>query len=398
MPEGATSLKPTSVSTRRTTCRACGGLLGEVLNLGVQYLVRFVSQKELELPQPASPLELCLCNDCNLLQLRHTVQPNLLFSEFHYRSSINETMKTALNDVVQDGMRYAGMGAWLDIGANDGWLLKQVPKAFTKFAVEPALNFRDELEGIANVVISDYYGVLPEKFDVITSIAMFYDVEDPDAFVRRISRNLKPNGVWINQLNDAPTMLKRNAFDAICHEHLCYYDVHTLDALYRRHGLRIVSVKSNDVNGGSIRVAAQKDSSGMSLAHIPRTNSDDVSWFARRVHSWKSMAQHVVEMLSKDFGPLYGYGASTKGSVLLQYLQMNEHFAAIADRNQRKWGKKMPGVEIPIIGETEFRDAGPRSVMVLPWAFRSEFLERESHIRKEGTRFLFPLPTLDLVP
>lgn len=399
MSEGTASMIETvAISTRRTGCRACGGMLEEILNLGVQYLVRFVRKEELELPQPASRLELCMCTDCNLLQLRDTVKPDLLFREFHYRSAINESMRAALTDIVRDGTIYHQSGRWLDIGANDGYLLKEVPSAFAKVAVEPALNFRDDLENVADIVISDYYEGLPELYDVITSAAMFYDVDDPDLFVQRIAKNLKPDGVWINQLNDAPTMLKQNAFDAICHEHLCYYDVHTLDTLYRRHGLRIVSVKSNDVNGGSIRVAAKKDTSGMSLAHIPRTTKNDVEWFGRRVHTWKDMAQDMILLLSGEYGPIYGYGASTKGSVLLQYLDMNSHFAAIADRNERKWGKVMPGVEIPIISEAEMRDAQPKTVMALPWAFRKSFLEREKDIRKAGTRFFFPLPTLELVP
>lgn len=404
---------PTGVSKKRETCRSCSdGILEPVLSLGDQYLVNFVKNVDVNLPK--SPLNLMRCSRCGLLQLEHTVDPELLYREFWYRSSVNQTMKDALQDVVKTGLLYHHEGVWLDIGANDGYLLTQVPPNFKKIACEPALNFAVALEEVADYVISDFFTAdheclhkpSGENFkttgacDVITSAAMFYDLDDPNKFVAEIADCLSNDGVWINQLNDSPTMLARNAFDAICHEHLCYYDVHSLDALYRRNGLVILGITYNEVNGGSMRVVAEKAvhrTRTILLHDHKRVDERDARGFADRTKKWKESMGNLIVGSAAYYDRLWLYGASTKGCALLQYLDMNEAFRGIADRNPHKYGLKMTGSWLEVRPEDEMRADRPKHLMVLPWAFKDEFVRREKPLLESGTTMIFPLPNIEFV-
>lgn len=383
-----------SICATRETCRACHDTrLQPVLDLGTMYLPRWVKNKDENLPK--APLDLVQCGGCGLLQLRHTVEPDLLYREFWYRSAINASMRNALNEIVEDGLEFHREGHWLDIGANDGYLLSQVPRTFHRIACEPALNFKRELAENSEQVINDYFSAeaVGVQCQVITSAAMFYDLDDPNQFVSDIEKLLAKGGVWINQLNDAPTMMQANAFDAICHEHLCYYDIPTLSRLYKRHGLSIRKIVYNDVNGGSVRVFATRtpksDPSGQ-----PKVSHDQAEQFAKRVRMWK---ERMGNLLEASNGPVWGYGASTKGGTLLQYLNMNDKFVGIADRNPAKHGTMMAGCWIPVTDELALRKAGADLAVVLPWAFRDEFVKRESDLRASGTAMLFPLPNIEVV-
>lgn len=403
--EAPSAVPETATYTTRTDCRACGaGTLVSVLNLGEQELPRFPESNEEVIP--TAPLDLVRCAGCGLLQLRHTIDPDLVFRTYYYRSSVNQSMVNALSDLVHGGLEYARKGVWLDIGANDGCLLSQVPESFVKVACEPASDFTDQLQEHAEIVVPDYFtrdrmvanGV--GQCDIITSAAMFYDLDDPGRFVADIAKTLTPGGVWINQLNDAPTMMKRNAFDAIVHEHLCYYDVPTLARMYAKHGLVIERVTTNEVNGGSVRVFARKRSFSAARdasLEYPEVSALATQTFARRVQRWRTQMREILDSDLMRYRPLWGYGASTKLGVLLGYLGRNESFIGIADRNAAKWGKKMGGTGIPIVNEVEFRAAKPGYIVVGPWAFRDEFIVRERPLLDEGATFIFPLPTIEFV-
>ena len=381
----------------RETCRNCQKRgLQDYLSLGEQYLPRFPSIPDPSLPR--APLTLTACAYCGLLQLRHTVQPDLLFRDYWYRSSINDSMRTALQDLVKDAQKYRRHGAWLDIGANDGYLLSCVPAGYTKIACEPATDFHEGLRKVSDQVIPDYFDgkVVGRKCEVITSAAMFYDLDDPHTFLEGISECLADDGVWINQLNDAPGMLKTNAFDSLCHEHLCYYDVWTLAEMYKQHGLKIIDISYNDVNGGSVRLAACKVGTPIPLHGIPKPKPEDVDAFARRVKKWKERMTDLVRGTIAQ-SKSWCYGASTKGMVLLQYLDCHAAFVGVADKNPKKHGLYMAGSWLPITDEVAMRRDKPQYVMMLPWGFRDEFVERESELRQDGATLLFPLPNPELV-
>jgi hypothetical protein len=357
-----------------------------------------MQDREPELPK--APLRLARCKTCGLLQLHDSIDADLVYREYWYRSSVNLSMQTALLDLTQDGLKWHRSGKWLDIGANDGTLLKFVPKTFKRIACEPALNLESELKQVADDVMSDYFHC-DERYtncQVITSAAMFYDLDDPGRFVSDIVRCLAPEGIWINQLNDAATMIESNSWDGVCHEHNVYYDMVNLEALYAKYGLKILRVSSNDVNGGSVRVTATHAASQVSGA-TPQDSSllpsaEQVMRFSQRAVRWKQRMTELVKALPQ---PIYGYGASTKGGVLLQYLDRPGLFAGVADRNPLKYGKMQAGIWSPIISEKEMREQKPGTLFVLPWAFRKEFVEREAEVRARGTMLLFPLPHIELV-
>lgn len=392
---------PLAPYTERTSCRACGSAkLTFILSLGDQYLANFVRERDDSLPR--CPLELVQCDECGLLQLRHSIDGDLMWREYWYRSSVNQTMRDALADVVRDATRIVREGRWLDIGANDGYLLSRVPSHFTRVGCEPARNLLPELGEQADHVILDYFGADPAMefgpYDVITSCAMFYDLDDPDRFVEDIALSLASDGVWVNQLSDAPTMLKRNAFDSICHEHRCYYDVPSLKTMYRRHGLHIIGLSFNDVNGGSVRVtAAKQPARDDPTVGTPRAGAYEVEVFARRVRRWKDWMSEMVLLAQERHGPLWALGASTKGCCTLQYLGLSDAFIGIADRNPAKVGLMMAGTWIPVTDEAALRRAAPPIVVPLIWAFRHEILDRERYLREIGSAFLFPLPNPELV-
>lgn len=391
-----TTLEPCYKTTTR--CRVCyDPELEPVLDLGDLYLPRFVPEVDMGLPK--APLELVRCLHCGLLQLKHSVHSDLLFRKYWYRSSMNQTMKDALSDVVDHALQYHKFGAWLDIGANDGYLISQVPSTFQTTACEPALDFADELENKAHRVVSDFFqaSLCPGPYDVITSCAMFYDLDEPGDFVADIAQALSPDGVWINQLNDSPTMLEKNDFAAICHEHLTYYDLYTLAVLYRQHGLTITDVRHNDVNGGSIRVVARKSTRRRAdLLGIKRTTHDDAIKFARRVAKWKERMQDLC------LGPFatkgaWIYGASTKLGVMLQYLETTDCFIGIAEKNPLKYNLRLAGPWIPIVSEEAMRDNHPAYVLVGPWAFKQEFIQRERALLDRGATMVFPFPNIEFV-
>jgi hypothetical protein len=386
------------IYTERTSCRVCEGELDCVIDFGNHYLTRFEKERDDELPR--APLRLARCTLCGLLQLNEVVDPDLVYRKYWYRSGINQTMQRALLNLVRDGTAWHTSGTWVDIGANDGTLLRFVPKTFTRIAYEPALNFETELKGSADKVVADYFRADPSLRDiqVITSAAMFYDLDKPDEFVEGIVEALAPDGIWINQLNDSPTMIRDNAWDGTCHEHNVYYDLPNLEALYSRHGLKILRVSHNDVNGGSMRVTAARTehrSPGMA-ASDPRDTptAQQVLRFANRAIRWKERMARLADVLPR---PIYGYGASTKGGTLLQYLDIPGLLTSVAERNQLKWGLMQAGVWSPIISEEEMREQAPGTLLVLPWAFRQEFVEREDEIRAQGTMLLFPLPNIEVV-
>jgi NDP-4-keto-2,6-dideoxyhexose 3-C-methyltransferase len=382
----------------RRTCRACAQpLLRPVLSLGMQYLVEFPKQIDEDLPK--APLDLVQCDNCGLLQLGHSADPELLYRDFWYRSSVNQTMRDALKDVVRDARHYKTGGTWLDIGANDGCLLSYA-EGFYRVGCEPARVFEPDLKKHCDEVLLDFFGAQmpPKSCDVITSIAMFYDLDDPDTFLQNIVAALKDDGIWINQLNDSPTMLARNAFDAIVHEHLCYYDVPSLAKLYARHGLEIVRITRNEVNGGSVRVTAQKrQGHKLSLEGLGGVSREQADQFAQRIKDWRRLMQDFAGNWRNK--RIWGYGASTKGCCLLQYLgdPWVEMLHGIADRNPHKHGLVMAGTWTPILAEEHMRDDNPDLLVVFPWAFKEEFIAREAEQRAKGTVMLFPLPNIEWV-
>ena len=414
----------------RNTCRVCDGRFDPVLSLGEQYVSNFLLPEQPD--GVKAPLELVLCKRCTLLQLRHTVPGDAMYQNYWYRSGTNQTMRNALADIANTSERLMNLRAGesvLDIGCNDGTLLASYEtKSIFRIGFDPAANLAASSRKVADRVVSGFFAA--EQFDrdpvlktcrpkIVTSIAMFYDLEDPNQFVSDIKSVMHPDGVWVVQMSYLPLMLKQHDFGNICHEHLEYYSLESLEYLLKLHDFVVSDAQLNDVNGGSIRVfiqnrgpartslgdaayrrlaadrvsAMRAQEAKMGLGE-PRTYLEFATWVERikddvsrfigeRVHSGKKVAV---------------YGASTKGNVMLQYFGLDhDMITAASERNPDKWGKVTVGTRIPIVSEEEARTAKPDYFLVLPWHFVEEFRAREKNYLLGGGRFIVPLPHFTLI-
>jgi SAM-dependent methyltransferase len=398
-----------------------------VINLGGQYLQgSFVKPGKEEPPQRKIPLSLVRCDPtrdehaCGLLQMQHTVPPEILYSAYWYRSGTNQTMRNHLQGIAEDGISMIGKSKALvlDIGCNDGTLLKYYPKDFIKFGVDPsdvAQEVGDDITVIQDIFPSQELlkRTKGEKFDVITSIAMFYDLEDPVTFCQEIKAALAENGLWIFEMSYMPSMLKMNSYDTICHEHLEYYSLAVLDIILKKADLKIVDAVLNDINGGSIRCYAThidnftfKKQEAMQRLQQLRQEEFDLELdtdkpyknFQDRINVHKDQLIGMLKTLKKEGKSIHIYGASTKGNTILQWCDIdNRIIDYAAERNPDKYGAYTLGTDIPIISEAESRAMKPDYYLVLPWHFKEEFLKREEETLKSGVGLIFPLPNVEII-
>ena len=414
---------------RHTNCRVCGlPTLTPVVSLGKQYLQNaFIFPNQ---PKPYSrkiPLSLVLCDRtqnskaCGLLQMEHTVPPRILYSSYWYRSRVNQTMRDHLKEIVDSTLKLINKkkGRFLDIGCNDGTLLSFVPSTWKKVGVDPS-DATDEISTslilhksmFPHPHIISQYQIKP--FDIITSIAMFYDVEDPVTFVKAIKSILSKNGVWIFEVAYLPTMLKNNSFDTICTEHLSYFRLAVLLSILERAGMKCIDVALNNLNGGSIRLwCTHKENTSIHISgsskRIENLLEDELKQkldlplpyiqFQKRIEKVRSKLIQTLRKLKKERKTIHLYGASTKGNTIIQFCGITKKLVEfIADRNPLKHGAMTLGTNIPIISEEASRRMKPDYYLVMPWSFRTEFLKRETETMKKGVRFIFPLPQLEIIP
>jgi NDP-4-keto-2,6-dideoxyhexose 3-C-methyltransferase len=403
-------------------CRVCGGReLGEIMHFGEQALAsRFPRQGE---PDPVkAPLTLVHCGDCGLVQLRHSVDPDELFTYgYGYKSGTNATMRAHLGGLaswVEERCELDAGALVVDVGSNDGTLLKSYEKSGLRRVGIDAIagKFRDaypdDVDLYEEFFSTEVYGSIfgREKAKVITSIAMFYDLQSPRDFVSAIRSALAPDGIWVLEQSYLPTMLEINAYDTICHEHLEYYALRQIEWLAKAAGLRVFDVELNACNGGSFRLAVCHERSvyrtnERQLALLHKLEADlaletrvPYDAFKHRVDRLRDGLTELVDRERAAGQTFYLYGASTKGNTLLQYCGLNAgKIVAAADRNPEKWGCRTPGTGIPIISEEKARAAQPDYFLVMPWHFRNEFVEREAAFRRSGGRLVFPLPALEVV-
>jgi len=412
----------------RKTCRICGSAsLRPVIDLGEQHLQgAFVKPGEDMPPSRRIPCRLLRCdptqdeNACGLLQMAHSVPPEILYASYWYRSGTNRTMREHLGEIVQSvlGMVRCETGNTLDIGCNDGTLLRAYSERWTRYGVDPS-DIAQEI-GCEIKVFQDTFpcGALKRdlceiRFDIITSIAMFYDLENPLDFVREIQSLLAPSGIWVVEMSYMPSMLQMNSYDTICHEHLEYYSLSVLEHLFKKCGLKVVRAELNRINGGSIRcyVAHQscdeyQNSHWLSnLRNLRREEFDleldtdkPYSSFQGRINHHKEELVALVKELRRDGKRIHVYGASTKGNTILQWCNLDSRLIqCAAERNSDKYGALTLGTDIPIVSEADSRSLNPDYYLVLPWHFKDEFLDREQEMLGAGVGFIFPLPHIEIV-
>ena len=396
----------------RKTCRLCGSSdLQAVFSVGDQYINDFVPPERLGKGQKA-PLDLVMCGKCSLLQLRHTAPQELLYSRYYwYRSGVTDTMRRALQEITQEIESIVVLKSGdvvFDIGANDGTMLAAytVP-GLKRVGCEPANNLIDMLKKNTQYVMHDFWNYERYmelagqwgfgKAKVITAIGMFYDLEDPNKFIKDAQRALADDGVFIAQLMCLGPMIEKNDLGNICHEHLEYYSLDSLKYLFETNGLEMFKIEENDVNGGSYRIFA-RHYKGTGTAFKEKFTRDDILAFAKRLEDNRRRCVEFIKGEVAKGKKIYVYGASTKGNVILQYYGLDSTLiTAAAERSPEKWGKYTVGSWIPIVSEEEARKADPDYFLVLPWAFFNEFYEREKEWRSRGGKFIVPLPEFRVV-
>lgn len=395
--------------------------LVSVLNLGNQELTG-VFPKTPEDQVTRGPLELVWCPKSGLLQLRHTYEPSEMYGDnYGYRSGLNQSMVDHLSSKVAYLERLVDLkpeDTVLDIGSNDCTLLKayKVP-GVKRVGIDPTAKkfaeyYPDDVKLVSDFFSATAYsstGAHPAK--IITSIAMFYDLDDPVAFARQIEQCLADDGVWHFEQSYMPSMLRLNSYDTICHEHLEYYSLGVVQTIVDAAGMKIVDVIMNNVNGGSFAVTATKKSNSAS-----RPNDAVINWlleqeermgvntpkpyrdFEERVFRHRDDLVRLIRALRADGKTVLGYGASTKGNVVLQFCGFTpDDIPAIADVNPEKFGRVTPGTRIPIISEADAKNMNPDYYLVLPWHFKEGILRREKDYLNSGGKFIFPFPEIEII-
>lgn len=405
-----------------TQCRVSGSRnLVPVLSLGQQKLTG-VFPRARDAAVTEGPLELVWCPESGLLQLRHSYDLGEMYGmNYGYRSGLNQSMVRHLGAKVRSLQRIRPVSAGdlvLDIGSNDATTLRAYDQpGLRRVGIDPTgLKFGSYYtEGIE--LIPDFFSAAAvrrqcgaTKAKIVTSIAMFYDLEAPQQFVREVREVLADDGIWHLEQSYMPSMLRTHAYDTICHEHLEYYSLGVVKSILEECGLRLIDVKMNAINGGSFAVTAAKRESCLS------SDNAVIDWlldqedrmglqtprpfrqFEERVFEHRVNLKRLIETLKGDGKKILGYGASTKGNVLLQFCGLSEReIPAIAEVNPDKFGCFTPGSKIPIVPESEAHAMRPNYFLVMPWHFKENILAREQEYLAAGGKMIFPLPEIEIV-
>ena len=394
-------------------CRLCKNTkLKKIYNFGNFFVSNFVTKKEINKGIKA-PLNLVHCKKCDLLQLSHSAPQEIMYKKFYwYRSSVTKLMRDALKNIFKSSIKFAKLKKndfVLDIGANDGTLLKYFKeKKINTIGCEPAKNLHKELEKNCDFVLKDFWSFeafskltkekkILKKPKLITAIGMFYDLENPGKFISDAARCLDDDGIFIAQLMCLNSMIEKNDLGNICHEHLEFYSYKSLKYLFENNGFKIFKIEENDINGGSYRIFCKKNIK-KSIIYKEKTTLKNIYKFFSRVEQNKSK---TVNFIKKEVGKkkkIFLYGASTKGNTLLQYYKLNNNLIPFAaERSPEKWGKYTIGTGIKIISEELARKMKPDYYFVMPYAFISEFKKREKNWLKGGGKFILPYPKFKIV-
>jgi len=395
--------------------------LVSVLNLGKQALTGvFPKSKDEEITR--GPLELVWCPDSGLLQLNHSYDADEMYGDnYGYRSGLNQSMVDHLTDKVKFLERLVDLKTGdivLDIGSNDATTLKAYSTpGIEKLGIDPTgMKFKeyytDDIKLVPDFFSADaYHSMESQQAKIVTSIAMFYDLENPIKFAKDIESILSDDGVWHFEQSYMPSMLRLNSYDTICHEHLEYYSLGVVKTILEESGLKLVDVKMNAINGGSFSVTAARKSN----KNI-KVNNAVINWlleqedrmglntptpyreFEERVYRHRDDLVRLIKALNDDGKTVLGYGASTKGNVVLQFCGFTEKdIPAIAEVNPEKFGRFTPGSKIPIISEKKAAKMNPDYYLVLPWHFKDGILRREKQYLSDGGKMIFPFPEIEIV-
>ncbi len=407
-------------------CRICGNKnLVSILNLGEQSLTGVFPKENEEVE--IGPLEVVKCfdenreNSCGLLQLKHDYQMEKLYGDnYGYRSGLNKSMIEHLCSIVEKIEQRVDLcdnDLVIDIASNDGTLLSAYKnKKLDLLGIDPTSEkfksyYPDYVEKIAEFFSEESVKKIRgnKKAKVVTSIAMFYDLPDPMFVMKEISNILDDNGIWVVEQSYMPEMISNTSYDTICHEHLEFYALKQFKWMADKIDLKIIDIEFNNINGASFCLTLAKNNSKYQEASkkIDNILTDEEEKGFNKLEIYelfqKNARKHKVELksllgsLKKDGKKVFGYGASTKGNVILQYCGLTvDDIPLIADVNEYKFGRVTPGTAIPIISEEEAKKLKPDYFLVLPWHFKDNIISRENDFMSLGGKFIFPLPKIEI--
>ena len=402
-------------------CRICQNTdLIDVISLGEQVITsRFPVYGDFSTPKTS--IVLCMCQQCGLIQLKETTNSDELYEhEYGYRSGISNTMRSHLKLYKEEICSIVNLkegDTIVDIGSNDSTMLQYYGNKYRRIGVDPTgkqfKQYYGEVELLPTYFTRDnfvnHFGN-DVQCKMVSSISMFYDLPNPVQFAKDIYSILEKDGIWTCEQSYLLTMLRTNSIDTICHEHLEYYALHQVKEISDRAGFKIIDVKFNDCNGGSFRVYFAKKESELYQENTEFIhqilkeeqeygimNTSVYSDFMKNCDTQVKYLKDFIENVNSNGKKVYVYGASTKGNCLLQYADLGENQMKYAvERNPKKIGK-MTCTGIEIISEETMRENPPDYLLVLPWHFKTEILEREKEFLDMGGQFIFPFPHFEII-
>ncbi len=401
-------------------CRSCSSKdLKKCFSLGSQKFTGIFPKSKFE-KFPSGSLNLVFCKNCKLLQLNNSFDPDVMYGDnYGYMSSLNQSM---INHLKKKSTKLKKISVLkkndvvLDIGSNDGTFLNFFSKKNKLIAVDPTIKklssyYRKDILKIPTFFSKkEIKKNTSKKAQLITSISMFYDLENPIQFSKDVYECLNDEGVWHLEQSYMPMMIKNNSYDTIVHEHLEYYSLKSIKYIFDRVGFKIIDLEFNDINGGSFALTvAKKKSKFKEIKHLvdwllykedlfkyndPRT----FKLFYENIVKHKKVLRNLLLKIKKMKKKIIGYGASTKGNSILQFSKINSDLLPfICDVNKFKHGRYTPGSNIKIISEEDAQKMKPDYYLVLPWHFKDFILKKEKNFLKNNKNIIFPLPDIEII-
>jgi hypothetical protein len=402
----------------------------ELFTLGDIYVSDFITEGQ-EPRGGKEPLKLMLDESTGAVRLESATDPDKMYGKYWYRSGINATMTNELKGLAEELPTLIPINdgdIYLDIACNDGTMFKFTPPNMITVGVDPVDDsYYRESSQLADLIIQDYFTAESfkngkygdKKAKIITTIAMFYDLDDPIKFLKDIDEIMDDEGLFVLQMSYTPLMITQLAFDNICHEHVYYYNLTSIINLLDKVDMSVVDCKLNDINGGSFRIYIRKNKATESNfktapyrdvaryriesilakeSELKITTPEPYLEFYDKICELRDQTVEFIKKAKSEGKVIWGYGASTKGNTLLQWCGLdNTLIDGIAERSPYKFGLKTVGTNIPIYSEEEMRKVNPDYMLVLPWHFINEFVKRESEYLNAGGKFIVPCPKFEVI-
>lgn len=396
-------------------CRSCGSSpLGLVLDLGRTPLANaLLSPDAADLPEPTFPLSMAFCPTCTLLQLTESIAPERLFRDYVYATSFSDQMVEHARLLATGLVAERALGPdslVIELASNDGYLLKHYLAAGVPvLGVEPAVQIAARAQALGIPTLTEFFDrdvarrLLAEgrQAHVIHGLNVLGHVPDPNGFIAGIAMLLQPAGVAVIEVPYARELLEKVEFDTIYHEHVSYFTLTALVALFARHGLTIRDVQFLPIHGGTLRVSAAHG--GELGASVRTLLAQEQAWgvtdpstyrgFARAVEALGQELKRLLARLTAEGKRVVAYGASAKGATLLNALGLGRaELSYVVDRSTLKHGRLMPGAHLPIFPPARLLEDRPDYALLLTWNFEDEILAQQAAFREAGGKFIVPVP------